>query len=116
MSREIRQCKTCPWRAGTKLEDIPGYSVELHKKLGQSTIADDVSLSPTDASMACHNSPVGRETYCAGWLANQLGPGNNLALRLQVAYSGMRVFFDGPQRKDFQATLNEDDSEAWNCD
>ena len=34
--------------------------------------------------MACHEFPVGAEKPCVGWLVNQLGPGNNIALRLRV--------------------------------
>lgn len=31
--------------------------------------------------MACHET---HDAHCIGWLANQLGPGNNIALRLAM--------------------------------
>lgn len=34
--------------------------------------------------MACHESPIGKEQYCIGWLYNQLGEGNNIPLRIQM--------------------------------
>lgn len=34
--------------------------------------------------MACHETAIGKELPCVGWLENQLGPGNNIALRLRV--------------------------------
>ena len=57
--------------------------------------------------MACHESAVGREMPCVGWLHQQLGVGNNLALRLAV----MRGKVDGdvetvgPQHERFEDTL-----------
>ena len=34
--------------------------------------------------MACHHSPVGDEDICIDYLANQMGAGNNVALRLRM--------------------------------
>jgi hypothetical protein len=56
--------------------------------------------------MACHESPVGAEQPCVGWVINQLGPGNNIALRL-LALDGRfkHVRTDGPQHLRFEDTL-----------
>ena len=80
------QCKKCPWRVDVDPNEIPnGYSVEKHRAL-KNTIAD--ASSPTFSNelrvMACHDSKPGKEFACVGWVANQIGPGNNIALRLQV--------------------------------
>lgn len=80
-----KQCAKCPWKKGVNPNDIPGgYCSTKHKAL-TSTIAQPglVQLGPIRV-MACHESPVGRELACVGWLANQLGPGNNIGLRLAV--------------------------------
>ncbi len=79
------QCAKCPWRKSTDPHDIPnGYSKEKHAAL-ESTIArgaDLCSLASRELSvMACHES---HDAHCLGWLMNQLGPGNNIALRLQM--------------------------------
>lgn len=90
------QCKACPWRKDVKPDrDIPGgYCVKKHERL-QETVADkdDVagqvrSLASPLRLMACHESP-GEESrrqsfVCVGWLDNQLGVGNNIALRLRA--------------------------------
>jgi hypothetical protein len=61
-----------------------GYSEEKHRAL-ESAIArpGDLSalVSNTIRIMACHGT---HETYCIGWLVNQLGDGNNIALRLDM--------------------------------
>lgn len=91
-----RQCAKCPWKKSVNPHDIPnGYSVEKHRGLKE-TIA-----------MACHETDMGRELPCVGWLLHQLGPGNNIALRL-AAISGRvdaNVQTVGPQHSRFEDTL-----------
>lgn len=83
------QCKACPWRKDVvPARDIPnGYSAAKHCGL-RSTIAKPGELSVehlyTVKVMACHESPVGKERACVGWAVHQLGPGNNIGLRLQA--------------------------------
>jgi hypothetical protein len=80
------QCKACPWRKDVVPEcDIPGgYCEEKHRNL-KSTIAEPgvLNIGSTLRLMACP-SP-GREIVCVGWLAHQLGPGNNIALRMAAS-------------------------------
>lgn len=102
----VRQCRTCPWREGARVENIPHYDRGQHEGLegtirsGLATLGNELRL------MACHHSREGDEFPCAGWLANQLGPGNNIGLRMAVA--GGRVpgpQVDGPQRESFEQTF-----------
>jgi hypothetical protein len=107
--KRTRQCAKCPWKKSTNPRDIPnGYDEKKHEHL-RGTIANDVSrhrLEPTIRVMACHESPVGDEAHCIGWLMNQLGPGNNIMLRLLMTkYDLSDVQLDGPQHKCFDDTL-----------
>lgn len=80
------QCAKCPWRVSTDPREIPnGYCEAKHRALA-STIARPGEPDFTSALhvFACHESPVGREQACVGWLVNQLGTGNNIALRIAV--------------------------------
>lgn len=114
MTKPIKQCKTCPWRVGSDTKDIPNYSKELHKGL-TSTIASDTRqyvqlASSSIRMMACHRSKEDAPTVCAGWASNQLGPGNNLALRM-VAIRDPRFhgpLVDGPQHPNLESTIPED--------
>lgn len=107
----MRQCKACPWKVSTVPErDIPnGYDAAKHANL-KNTIArpgDLCGLGGGLRAMACHEFPVGAEQPCVGWLAHQLGPGNNIALRL-VAMRDKRyrdLVLDGAQHETFEATL-----------
>ncbi len=67
--------------------DIPtGYCPTQHANLKR-TVAEPGSLdglSQPIRSMACHESEVGKELHCVGWLINQLGEGNNISLRMAV--------------------------------
>jgi hypothetical protein len=49
--------------------------------------------------MACHETPVGREKPCVGWLHNQLTDGDNIVLRYLVVLKRISADFviDGPQ-------------------
>lgn len=102
------QCKACPWRKDVDPErDIPGgYSAEKHKALA-STIAmpGRMEFGPM-RQMACHESTPGAEFVCVGWLSNQLGPGNNLALRLKASMGLLpRYELVGEQHERFEDTL-----------
>ncbi len=102
-----RQCTKCPWKKGVDPHDIPnGYSVALHKKL-ENTIAVPGDIRGSRALMACHESLPGKELPCVGWLAQQLGEGNNIGLRLQVHFGHLDANVEtvGPQHKRFEDTL-----------
>ncbi len=108
--RRTKQCTSCPWRVDVDPEQdipIPDYSVEKHQAL-KSTIAEPgrVELHGLHA-MSCHEALEGEEYHCLGWLANQAGPGNNIALRMQLlsCENIHELELVGDQRKRFEDTL-----------
>lgn len=106
------QCKKCPWRVDVNPHDIPnGYCEVRHRNLAD-TIADPGAISFGSAvpMMACHESPIGEERPCVGWMANQLGPGNNIPLRLWASKNlKERMILVGKQHACFEDTLPSDD-------
>lgn len=105
--KRVRQCEQCPWKVSTDPHDIPnGYSEDLHRNLA-CTIAEPGSLRAAGSAMSCHEHPASDEAHCVGWLINQLGPGNNIALRLRVmsCENMAAVKLDGPQHSCFEDTL-----------
>lgn len=102
LNREV-QCAKCPWKKSTNPLDIPnGYKVSKHRKL-RATIAVEGSLQTTGRVMACHEE---HEAHCIGWLLQQLGPGNNIPLRMaMMQYDLSRVRTVGPQHDQFEDTL-----------
>lgn len=107
------QCKSCPWKRGNRNCDIPRYDRDKHEAL-TSTIAEpgEVSLGAgTINVMACHLSKEGADRICVGWLDQQLGPGNNIALRLYVIRNPSLANYKtvGEQRDSLQETLDETD-------
>lgn len=82
--KRTAQCRKCPWIVGIDPRDIPnGYCESKHAALA-STIAQpgDISALGLPMSvMACHET---EDAHCVGWLANQLGPGNNIPLRMRM--------------------------------
>lgn len=104
-----RQCKLCPWKTSTNPFEIPnGYNVALHRNL-INTIAhpSSITIDGPLRIMACHHSPVGAETPCVGWLHNQLGVGNNIALRFAVHTGRLSGDYklSGDQHPTFEDTL-----------
>lgn len=63
--------------------------------------------------MACHETKLGGELPCVGWLVHQLGPGNNIGLRLAVIHGRVdgNVQTVGPQHETFEDTLPEEEFE-----
>jgi hypothetical protein len=104
-----RQCAKCPWKKSTNPYDIPnGYDPDKHRDLA-STVAIPGALptKPTLRVMACHETQPGKELACVGWLAHQLGPGNNISLRLAAHRRPELLEFElvGEQHETFEATL-----------
>lgn len=104
-----KQCGKCPWRVTTDPHaDIPHYSEEQHRDLDV-TIAAPACLKPTEGvMMVCHETSDPNQKACAGWLIQQLGPGNNIGLRL-LALDGRfkNVQVEGEQHERFEDTLPE---------
>lgn len=102
-----KQCGKCPWKVSTDPFDIPdGYCPVKHANLAQ-TIAEPGSFRTSGVAMACHHSNGHDEMFCVGWLHNQLGPGNNIRLRLQMMrcenIRDLKVY--GEQHERFEDTL-----------
>lgn len=111
-----RQCEKCPWKVSTDPYDIPnGYDPEKHKRLKNTIAPSDgveqlrmlVDSNEPMRIMACHESALGRERPCVGWLHNQLGAGNNLLLRLKVSRREINgdYMLDGEQHTCLEDTL-----------
>ena len=97
-----RQCKACPWRKSTApAVDIPGgYNKRRHTNLAR------CDGSAGSAAMACHESPVGSEQACVGWLAWAVGPGNSIPLRLAAMrgdWNPNALVLDGDQHESLDA-------------
>lgn len=100
------QCSKCPWKKSTDPCTIPrGYSKKKHRAL-KDTIAESplASVLQPLRIMACHDT---HEEPCVGWLMNQLGPGNNIALRLAVSRGRISADVEtvGDQHANFDETL-----------
>ncbi len=105
--KRTKQCAKCPWKVSTDPFDIPnGYDPGLHARL-ENTIAEPGQISPLRNVMACHESKPGHEAHCIGWLVNQLGPGNNIGLRMQMmsCENTKDIKTDGDQHETFEDTL-----------
>lgn len=109
-----RQCARCPWKKGVDPRDIPGEYCEAKHAALKDTIATPGTMAIAEGlrggalrMMACHETPPGRELACVGWLVNQLGPGNNIGLRLRVMTGALDADVEtvGPQHAQFEDTL-----------
>jgi len=108
LNKTVVQCKSCPWRIDCVPDrDIPNYAPELHVGLDKTIRSGLETMFQKERHiMACHYSKPGEEFPCAGWLANQLGSGNNIGVRLSVMTGSMSTpEIDGPQHETFEETL-----------
>lgn len=107
-----RQCAKCPWKVSTNPHEIPnGYNVDQHRGL-TNTIANpgEPRFSSELRLMACHETKVGKELPCVGWLDNQINEGNNLRLRLAVIEGRYSTDYelDGEQHASLEDTFPSD--------
>jgi len=101
-----KQCAKCPWRKDVDPHDIPdGYCEIKHANL-KSTIAEPAAYNPLTElrAMACHETG---DAHCIGWLHNQLGVGNNIALRMSMSSceNPRGIELVGEQHECFEDTL-----------
>ena len=91
MTKTLKQCGGCPWRVDcVPIRDIPNYVPDMHCNLDKTIQSGLETLFQKERHiMACHYSEPGEEFPCAGWLHNQIGPGNNLGVRLMVMTGAM---------------------------
>lgn len=106
--KRTAQCAKCPWRKDVDPHDIPnGYCETKHQALA-GTIAkpgDVTALFQKELHvMACHET---QDAHCVGWLVNQAGIGNNLALRVQLmsCLNKDKIRLRGEQHETFEETL-----------
>ena len=68
--RILKPCPSCPWRVDQEADDIPHFELALAESLAECS-PDAKGMGPDFASscFACHQSKVGEEFACAGWLA-----------------------------------------------
>ncbi len=113
--KRTEQCEHCPWKLGNNPYEIPnGYDREKHQRL-EITIAreltfvellDELGSDKELRIMACHEEHA---SPCVGWLMNQLGPGNNIRLRMAMGKCTNlgEVKLHGPQHETFEDTIPE---------
>lgn len=79
------QCKNCPFKVSVDINTIPnGYDAKAHNNLLENSPKEtDVIVGQLNV-MACHHSNDRDEMYCIGWLANALGEGNNIPMRIKA--------------------------------
>lgn len=102
--KRTKQCAKCPWRVDVDPHDIPnGYNEDQHRALA-STIARPGDIRGSAAAMACHETD---NAHCVGWLVNQLGPGNNIGLRIRMmsCENAGKIKLRGEQHGTFEDTL-----------
>lgn len=101
------QCTACPWRVKVDPHDIPnGYTEDRHRAL-EATIARPGDFGRPGSyghAMACHETD---NAHCIGWLVNQIGPGNNISLRIRMATceNARKIRLRGAQHETFEDTL-----------
>lgn len=103
--KRTAQCAKCPWIVGVDPHDIPnGYSEERHRALKSTIASDSLRSLAMPAVMACHET---HDAHCIGWLVNQLGPGNNIGLRIRMisCENAGAIRLRGEQHETFEDTL-----------
>lgn len=105
--KRTMQCDKCPWLVTTDPYDIPnGYSEARHRALAHTIATPGIRSLIGDNChiMACHEL---HDAHCIGWLVNQIGHGNNIALRIQMlsCENARAIRLRGEQHERFEETL-----------
>ncbi len=100
MTAPRKQCASCPWKRSVDPDRLPGSYGHVDRDAVATHSAEGTrSLRRDTPGMGCH---VKRNAGlpCVGWLVQQLGPGNNIAMRIAVSIGQVdgNVETVGPQR------------------
>lgn len=93
-----KPCPACPWRLDATAHDIPNFDLTMAEDLA-ATCPDERGMGPDFGAsiFARHQSKVGSELACAGWLA-QVGH-RHPGVRLAIAFGRLDPAALKPQRK-----------------
>jgi hypothetical protein len=103
--KRTAQCAKCPWIVGVDPHEIPnGYSEDKHRALKATIAQSPMESLRMGSAMACHET---HNAHCIGWLVNQIGPGNNIGLRLRLisCENAHAIRLCGEQHERFEDTL-----------
>ena len=103
--KRTAQCAKCPWHVDVDPHEIPnGYSEDKHRALACTIAEPGLGSLRHNRAMACHET---HDAHCIGWLVNQLGPGNNIGLRMRMmrCENGKSIRLRGDQHECFEDTL-----------
>lgn len=100
------QCRLCPWKKSTRGQIPNGFARDVHDLI-RSMSTPMAALHQTELMMQCHETSDAEPLPCVGWMVHQLGPGNDLVLRMKMIaghYDGdLRTV--GPQHERFEDIL-----------
>jgi hypothetical protein len=103
--KRTSQCEKCPWSVDVDPHGIPNGYCEMKHRALENTIAKpgDNFLGPIRA-MTCHET---HDAHCIGWLMNQIGPGNNIGMRIRImdCENARFIRLRGEQHETFEETL-----------
>ena len=103
--KRTAQCSKCPWWVETDPHEIPnGYSEDKHRALADTIAGPEHGIFGPGRAMACHET---HDAHCIGWLVNQVGPGNNIGLRIRMmtCENASKIRLRGEQHRCFEDTL-----------
>jgi hypothetical protein len=106
MTIKHKQCRHCPWRVDADLNQIPGYCPTQHRNLKKTIATPGEVVLDSLTIMVCHKSARTNDKHiaCVGWLHNQLGAGNNIALRWLYRGLDMELSIEGQQYSTLEET------------
>ncbi|MCG7550889.1 DUF6283 family protein [Pseudoalteromonas sp. Of7M-16] len=86
-----KPCKNCPWKKASKAggADIPNFDMDLMRNLKNTVPARGSEQDGFFNIFACHDSPVGGEYACAGYIARH--GLQNINVRLMATVGGVNI-------------------------
>lgn len=102
MSEVRKPCLSCPWRVDAHAQDIPNFSLDLAENLTHT--CDGELTSPI---FACHQSRIGEEIVCAGWLARYGWDSIPIRLRMVRGEMGPEGLDPGEDWPELHKTFEE---------
>lgn len=98
MDKKYQPCISCPWRKSSTVggADIPGFSIDMMRRL-QNTVGNGDAFRPI---MACHYSPVGKESACKGYIAREGNTNINVRILASKDVIPMRQIEDACESLD----------------
>lgn len=94
----VKQCKTCPWKKSTAMDDIEeGFDMDHYESVRDDYDSSGMGRRSPSHIMCCHKHDDDDPAPCVGWIMNQVQGNMGLYIQILTMENADKLEVFGPQ-------------------